>query len=262
MSSAEASPRRRHRTHDAARATASTITVDRAAIASRSHRANENHSQHARVRITPMANRAPDARRAGRRRPTCACTTAPPSRWRRRRSASLRGSAVALVGSNGSGKTTLLSTIAGLVRPPAGTIRVERHDRHGDAVAAPPPVDAAHRRRGVADGSLSGARPDRPRCGADDKAAIAEAAEMLEVPHLRRRPFGELSGGQQPACARRPGGRRQPDILLLDEPVTGSRPAQPAPDPRGDRRARRARRRGRVLDPPPGRGTPRRPRAC
>jgi ABC-type Mn2+/Zn2+ transport system ATPase subunit len=132
----------------------------------------------------------------------------------------IRGSAVALVGSNGSGKTTLLSTIAGLVKPTAGSITVNgtvamvtqaRHHHRW----MPLTVDEVLRMGRYRARGLMG------RLRASDRAIVSDAAEVLEVRHLRRRPFGELSGGQQQRVLVAQALAAQPDVLLLDEPVTG-----------------------------------------
>ncbi len=131
-----------------------------------------------------------------------------------------RGAAVALVGSNGSGKTTLLSTVAGLVRPTAGAIAVNgtvamvtqsrQHHRW-----MPLTVDEVLRMGRYPARGLMG------RLRASDRTIVSDAAEVLEVHHLRRRPFGELSGGQQQRVLVAQALAAQPDVLLLDEPVTG-----------------------------------------
>lgn len=130
------------------------------------------------------------------------------------------GIAVALVGSNGSGKTTLLSLIAGLVRPDDGRLTVDgtvsmvtqHHDHHR---WMPLSVEEVLRMGRFPNRGLLG------RLRADDRERIDAAAELLEVGHLRRRSFGELSGGQQQRVLVAQAVASDPDILLLDEPVTG-----------------------------------------
>ncbi len=131
-----------------------------------------------------------------------------------------RGESIALVGANGSGKTTLLSMLAGLVEPGDGSVDVrgrvamvtqqQQHHRW-----MPLSVDEVlrigrYRRRGLVG-----------RFHADDHRAIDVAAELLEVEGLRRRSFGDLSGGQQQRVLVAQAVASEPDLLLLDEPITG-----------------------------------------
>ena len=130
------------------------------------------------------------------------------------------GTSVALVGSNGSGKTTLLSLLAGLVPPEDGRISVngsvamvtQHRDHHR---WMPLSVDEVLR---------MGRYPARGLLGLlrrDDRATIERAADRLEVSHLRRQPFGDLSGGQQQRVLVAQALASEPDLLLLDEPITG-----------------------------------------
>jgi ABC-type Mn2+/Zn2+ transport system ATPase subunit len=130
------------------------------------------------------------------------------------------GTSVALVGSNGSGKTTLLSLLAGLVRPEDGRLTVtgtvsmvtQHHEHHR---WMPLSVEEVLRMGRFPDRGLLG------RFRADDRASIDAAAELLEVSHLRRRSFGDLSGGQQQRVLVARAVASNPDLLLLDEPITG-----------------------------------------
>ena len=129
-----------------------------------------------------------------------------------------RGRSVALVGSNGSGKTTLLHLIAGLLEPTAGTVSVEgrvalvaQHQAHHAWM--PLSVDEVLR--------MGRYRGLIHRLGRTDRAAIAAAAERLEILHLRRRAYGELSGGERQRVLVAKAVATEADVLLLDEPITG-----------------------------------------
>lgn len=130
------------------------------------------------------------------------------------------GATIALVGSNGSGKTTLLSLLAGLVTPEDGTIEV------GGTVAMVTQHRLHHRWMPLSvDEVLRMGRYQRRglvgRIRREDRECIDWAAEQLEVNGLRRRSFGDLSGGQQQRVLVAQALTAQPDLLLLDEPITG-----------------------------------------
>ncbi len=130
------------------------------------------------------------------------------------------GTSVALVGSNGSGKTSLLSLLAGLVDTEDGELIVDgtvamvtqHHDHHR---WMPLSVEEVLRMGRFPNRGLLG------RFRADDRAGIDRAADLLEVQHLRRRSFGDLSGGQQQRVLVAQAIASGPDLLLLDEPITG-----------------------------------------
>lgn len=130
------------------------------------------------------------------------------------------GTSVALVGSNGSGKTSLLSLLAGLVQAEDGRLDVngsvsmvtQHRDHHR---WMPLSVNEVLRMGRFPNRGLLG------RMRADDRSSIDAAAELLEVTHLRRRSFGDLSGGQQQRVLVAQAIASAPDLLLLDEPITG-----------------------------------------
>lgn len=139
-----------------------------------------------------------------------------------------RGRVSAVIGPNGSGKTTVLRAISGLERLREGTLTVldrptgrshaeVAHVMQATAVNDAVPVTVAET---VCMGRYA-VRGMLGRLRADDRAAIADAMDRMEVGDLAHRHLRELSGGQRQRVFVAQGLAQQADLLLLDEPITG-----------------------------------------
>jgi ABC-type sugar transport system ATPase subunit len=131
---------------------------------------------------------------------------------------------VTLLGPSGCGKTTLLRMIAGLEPVSAGLIRF------GDRVVN----ELAPRDRNIAmvfqSYALYPQMTVRRNLGyglrvrntpkAEMDAAVDRVAGILEIGHLLDRKPGQLSGGQRQRVALGRAMVRQPDIFLMDEPLS------------------------------------------
>jgi ABC-2 type transport system ATP-binding protein len=137
------------------------------------------------------------------------------------------GEVLGLVGPNGAGKTTTIRSIAGIIIPSAGTIRIAGHDLAQDPVAAKAALafipDEPHlfeyltveeHLRFV--GRLYGV--------ADVATRIPGLLEELDLGDKRGALPGELSRGMKQKLAIACGLLHQPKALLLDEPLTGLDP--------------------------------------
>jgi zinc transport system ATP-binding protein len=137
------------------------------------------------------------------------------------------GEVTALVGPNGAGKTTLLQAILGQV-PYTGEIRFCRAREHGQGE---PRIGYVPQRLSLdRDAPLSvldffalSAQRRPVFLGPSRKAreAARNSLEQAGVGHLLRRPLGRLSGGELQRVLFALALRDDPDILLLDEPVSG-----------------------------------------
>lgn len=137
------------------------------------------------------------------------------------------GEVTALVGPNGAGKTTLLLAILGLVDY-TGEIRFCRAEEHGRGAPrigyVPQRLDFDRNTpMTVLDFfALSSQRlPVVLGRSRSSREAARECLARAGSPHLAGRPLGRLSGGELQRVLLALALRDDPDILLLDEPVSG-----------------------------------------
>ena len=133
-----------------------------------------------------------------------------------------KGELISLLGPSGCGKTTLLRSIAGLVDPSQGSIRIKGKEILGVAphqrnVGFVFQSYALFPHMTVRDNVGFGLKM-RGEKRAQTAAAIDRALETVKMQHLAHRYPGELSGGQQQRIAIARSLVLNPTLLLLDEP--------------------------------------------
>lgn len=144
------------------------------------------------------------------------------------------GEVVGLLGPNGAGKTTLLRTLAGVLAPSHGEVRIDGVDAAG--------LTSLHRARRVAY-LAQGAQVDWPLSVASvvalgrvphmgyfaspsrsDEDAVTRAMQRTKISGLARRSIGTLSGGERMRVLVARLLAVEAAILLADEPVAALDP--------------------------------------
>ncbi|MCC3304588.1 ABC transporter ATP-binding protein [Sneathiella sp. HT1-7] len=142
-----------------------------------------------------------------------------------------KGEIACIVGSNGAGKTTLLNTISGIVKPTAGSIKLDGQELVGTLPDGVLKAGIAHVPEGrrlfkglsVQDNLMLGAYLR------DDREAIKQDLEFVYdiFPILKERATQDattMSGGEQQMCAIGRGIMSKPRVLMIDELSLGLAP--------------------------------------
>ena len=130
-----------------------------------------------------------------------------------------------LFGPSGAGKSATLAVVAGTLRPGKGRVALGERVLTDTRVFVPP----ERRRIGVVhqDARLFPHLPVRAnllygwrRARGYKRVAVDDVVAVLAIAHLLDRRVGELSGGERQRVALGRAMLSQPDLLLLDEPVS------------------------------------------
>jgi lipopolysaccharide export system ATP-binding protein len=142
-----------------------------------------------------------------------------------------RGEAVGLLGPNGAGKTTTFYMIMGLVRPDAGTIRLDgnlitrlpmyRRARLG--IGYLPQEASVFRGLNVEQNIMAALEVIEPQRDRREQM-LDELLAEFGIGHLRRTPALALSGGERRRVEIARALASQPNYILLDEPLAGIDP--------------------------------------
>ena len=133
------------------------------------------------------------------------------------------GEFVAILGFSGAGKTTLISALAGLVEPDGGTMTLRGK-----------PIDGPDRERGLVfqsyslfpwltvEGNVTLAvdAVHKTRSKAERRELVRQKVELVGLGHAMDRKPAQLSGGMRQRVAVARALAMEPEILLLDEPLS------------------------------------------
>jgi len=149
----------------------------------------------------------------------------------------------AIIGPNGAGKSSMLNVINGVYRPQEGTLRFD-----GEVITGITPRRAAHlgisrtfqnialfKGMTVLDNIMAGRNlrmhanflevafrlPRALREETENREAVEEIIEFLEIEHIRKTPVGRLPYGLQKRVELGRAIAAEPKVLLLDEPMAG-----------------------------------------
>ncbi len=139
-----------------------------------------------------------------------------------------KGDLIALVGPNGSGKSTLIKCMNGILKPQTGSVLLDNLSVHtmpainrATKMAYVPQSGYKIPGTKVFDVVLTGRKPFiswKPT--KNDFEITAQLLKSLHIEHIAMRDIDKLSGGQQQTVSIARALAQEPEVLLLDEPVS------------------------------------------
>ena len=133
---------------------------------------------------------------------------------------------MAVFGPAGAGKTTTLNLVAGIVTPNSGTVKLGGRDIGGlepadRNVAMVFESYALYPQFNVYDNMAFPLRSPKFKMSEDKiKERVTHHAKVMRIDHLLQRPIQALSNGQRQRTALGRALVRNPDVFLLDEPLS------------------------------------------
>lgn len=142
-----------------------------------------------------------------------------------------KGQIVSLIGLNGAGKTTLINTVAGLHKPSSGKVIFNGEDITslsankiaGKGLSLVPQGGRCFGHMSVQDNLLMGSFPKAARKNVKEK--LEHIYELFpDLADMKRKPAGNLSGGQRQMAAIGRALMAKPQCLIFDEISLGLSP--------------------------------------
>jgi zinc transport system ATP-binding protein len=147
-----------------------------------------------------------------------------------------RGAFIAVIGPNGGGKTTLMRLILGLLSPTQGEVlvfderpgtsptRIGYVPQHSNTSSSFPASVEQVVLMGLAQGNTIDGKRRGIRYSPEERALAEHAMRRAGVLDLRKRRLNELSGGQRQRVLIARALITEPELLILDEPLSNIDP--------------------------------------